>query len=319
MDVEGNPKYRRIFEDVTAGRYYESFQHVMSVTKRSVPLPPPATMRRAVVGKRYNEAFALLHHVAVVYIGAGEYSQALELMNEYISIAKKADVPFTADNIGHVISFFRAITAGIATMGDSAAGPLSKSEILERTEAIVDDALERNPSVELNLCVGQYFMAERRLSDAQKFVASAQDPDLLFKVADEWAAAVEEHEKPFVFLRCVLIQLATGRFDDAKCILLMLNQDFEDADLVPLPLQLAYIFTELCDSPDYQLYKLACKVYKPIIDADINFPRLIHHFRQLLFPGNIDPTDPYQVDPTAPQTPTNPFAALMRPFMQPRQ
>ncbi|GBE62444.1 hypothetical protein, conserved [Babesia ovata] len=299
MGIADNPKYRRINDDIAAGRFYDSLQHVLSASQR------------AVIAKRYSEAFELLHHFAEVYIRAGEYAQSLELMKEYMNIATNSGIEFTEANIDQVISFFCTVKESLSSAQEPLAGPLAKDAILTKSVAIADSALEINPHPKLSLCLGKHHMDEGQLTDAQTYLIQAQDMEALFKLLDYWGSLVQEHERPFVFLRCILIQLATGDFSSAKCLLLMLNQDFESSNTVPIPLQMAYIFTELFENPDYLLYKVACKVYKPVIDADPNFPRLVHHVRERLFPGHEDPSDPYQVDPTLPQGTGNPFASLL--------
>ncbi|CDR98072.1 hypothetical protein, conserved [Babesia bigemina] len=292
MGIADNPKYRRINDDIAAGRFYDSLQHVLSASQR------------AVIAKRYSEALEVLHHFAEVYIRAGEYAQSLELMKEYMKIASKSDIEFTEANIDQVKSFFCTVKDSLSCAQEPLSGPLAKDAILEKSLAIADSALELNPHPKLQLCIGQHHWDEGQLSEAQGYLIQGQDIEVLSKFLESWASIVQEHERPFVYLRCILIQLATGDDATAKCLLLMLNQDFESSDT------LAYIFTELCENPDYLLYKVACKVYRPIIDADPNFPRLVHHLRERLFPGHHDPTDPFQYDPSSWDVQPSPATAM---------
>ncbi|GFE55433.1 hypothetical protein BaOVIS_028370 [Babesia ovis] len=307
MSIGDNPKYRRINEDIAAGRFYDSLQHVLSASKR------------AVIGNKYEEALGVLHHFAEVYIRAKEYAQCLELMNEYISIAKQRNVNLSEENVSQVNSFFKAMTSAMSSINEEPSGPLTKDKIIAGTLAIMESALELIPDKSLYMALGEYYWHEGELSVAQKYLVHTQDIEVISRMLEEWESHVEEHERPFIYLRCILIQLALGDTSGAKCLLLMMNQDFESGESVPLPLQLAYIFTELCDEPDYQLFKVTCKVYKPIIDADPNFPRLVYHLRQKLFPGHNDPSDPYNMDPCAPPGAANPLAALLNSFILPER
>lgn len=303
MGIADNPKYRRINQDIAAGRFYESLQHVMS------------SSQRAASGKRYMEAYELLQHYASVYAAAGEHAQSLELMDEYISIARTAEQPFSDTNVDHFISVFNSIVEALESASGEISGPLDRESVLSKTFKIMEKAIELSKSPKLYLCLGKYHMDRHQLSQAQKYLAHAQDVELLFSVVSTWAAHVQEHEKPMVYLRCVLIQLASGDFSGAKCLLLMLNADFENPDELPLPLQMAHILTEMCDQPDYQLFKLVCKTYKPIVDADTIFPRLIYHLSEHLFPGQYDPNNPIFENLNVVDNANNPIAAMLRAFM----
>ncbi|ORM42300.1 uncharacterized protein BXIN_1549 [Babesia sp. Xinjiang] len=153
-------------------------------------------------------------------------------MKEYLSIAKNPDVPFTDEHVSQVVSFFDAIIAALSSISDSASGPLTRDKILEETLSLMESALERNPHKMLYMALGQYYWREGKLTDAQKHLVYTQDVEVIFKMLEDWASSVQEHEKPLVYLRCVLIQLAIGDFSGSKCLLLMLNQDFETGESV---------------------------------------------------------------------------------------
>lgn len=163
---------------------------------------------------------------------AGEHAQSLELMDEYISIARTAEQPFSDTNVDHFISVFNSIVEALESASGEISGPLDRESVLSKTFKIMEKAIELSKSPKLYLCLGKYHMDRHQLSQAQKYLAHAQDVELLFSVVSTWAAHVQEHEKPMVYLRCVLIQLASGDFSGAKCLLLMLNADFENPDEV---------------------------------------------------------------------------------------
>ncbi|EDO05759.2 uncharacterized protein BBOV_IV001620 [Babesia bovis T2Bo] len=302
MDIDSNPKYRRINQDIAEGRFYDSLQHVLSASKR------------AIISKKYYEAFYVLRHFAGVYIGVKEYAQSLELMKEYINIAKQGSISLTTEHVEQINTFFNAVTTALSV--EEPSGPLTKEKIVEGALAIMEDALELIPDKTLYKTLGQYYINERDLAVAQRYLVHTQDVEAIYDMLEKWCSHVEEHERGFIYLRCILIQLALGDSTSAKCLLLMLNLDFESGEGVPLPIQLAHILTEICEEPDFQLFKVTCKVYKTIIEADPNFIRLILAIRQRIFPGHNDPTDPFNINASPSPMEGNPFAALLGPFMQ---
>ncbi|KAK1442404.1 tetratricopeptide repeat domain containing protein [Babesia gibsoni] len=302
MNIADNPKYKRINDDIAAGRFYESLQHVMSTTKRMV------------IAKRFDEVFEVLHHFAMIYMDAGEHNQSIELMKEYINIAKRSNVVLGTANEEHFLSFYNATVAAVNKAMESCAGP-SVEEAFSQVSNILDLAVDMMESPKLYLCLGKHCIDCNQLLLAQKYLVHGQDVELLFSALKKWEPHVKEHERGLLYLRCILVLLAIGDFSSAKCMMLMLDLDVENAEVLPLPLQLAYILTELCEQPDYQLFKVTCKTYRPVIDADPNLPRLMRKFRGRLFPDIHDPTDPYYVDPSMAGMSDNPMASLLKSLM----
>ncbi|CBZ55714.1 conserved hypothetical protein [Neospora caninum Liverpool] len=226
---------------------------------------------RFMAKRESTQAVELCRVYGLRFAGLDQEALAVDLgmnMLTALEASRQAEdgAPPSDEQLGQVIELFNACAAAGGKKG------VDKYKLINR--ALKWSRSPQSPfgHVRLHRAAAEAYWKEQRYGLCQGHLIYCRDPEALSQMVKEWQAAGYLSERPFFWLRLILILLCLRDTETAEKVLGGSGENWDSSE-VPAPLQLAYLLVCACKYKSGKLFDLLKQKYHLVLRRDETFAK----------------------------------------------